>query len=85
MQTYASNLRPIAEDQKDGNNDRPLTPKEVCQLRGLLGALQLPSSQACSDAPASVSIRRGQLPTATAATAREVNTTLRYYKQNADV
>eukprot|EP00959_Pyramimonas_sp_CCMP1952_P165698 3463246-Pyramimonas_sp.AAC.1 len=71
MQPYASNLNPITIDQKDGNNDRLLTLKEIRQLRGLLGALQWPSSQACPRASASVIVHQGQLPTATAATARE--------------
>eukprot|EP00959_Pyramimonas_sp_CCMP1952_P248138 5187036-Pyramimonas_sp.AAC.1 len=85
MQSYASNLKPITVDQSDDNNDRPLTPKDIRQLRGLLGALQWPSSQVCPHTSASVSTHQGRLPTATVATARQVNNAQRFYKQNAGV
>ncbi|CAK0884931.1 unnamed protein product, partial [Prorocentrum cordatum] len=85
MATYAKNVKPITIDQKSSDNTRGLTIKEKRQLRGLLGALQWPSSQACPRLSASASIHRGQLPTATAGTAEEANKTLRFYKQSSDV
>ena len=85
MATYAKNLKPITIDQKSSDNARELTITEKRQLRGLLGVLQWPSSQACPHLSASVSIHQGQLPTATVATAKEANKTLRFYKQNSDV
>eukprot|EP00959_Pyramimonas_sp_CCMP1952_P037865 792614-Pyramimonas_sp.AAC.1 len=76
MATYAKNLKPITIDQKSSDNTRELTIKEKRQLRGLPGALQWPSSQACPHLSASVSIHQGQLPTATVGTAKEANKTL---------
>ena len=85
MATYAKGLKPITIDQKGSDNARELTLKEKRQLRGLLGALQWRSLQACPHLSASVSIHQGQLPTVTVGTAKEVNKTLRFYKQNSDV
>ncbi|CAK0823386.1 unnamed protein product, partial [Prorocentrum cordatum] len=85
MATYAKNLKPITIDQNSSDNTREFTIKEKRQLRGLLGALQWPSSQDCPHLSASVSIHQGQRLTATVGTAKEANKTLRFYKQHSDV
>eukprot|EP00959_Pyramimonas_sp_CCMP1952_P318243 6659482-Pyramimonas_sp.AAC.1 len=76
MASHAENLKPITIDQKSSNNTREPTIKEKRQLRGILGALQRPSSQARPHLSASVSIHQGQLPTAAVGTAKEANKTL---------
>eukprot|EP00959_Pyramimonas_sp_CCMP1952_P362843 7598360-Pyramimonas_sp.AAC.1 len=76
MATYAKNLKPITTDQKSSDNTMELTIKEKRQLRGLLGALQWPRSQACPRLSVSVSLRRGQLRAATVGAAKEANKTL---------
>jgi hypothetical protein len=52
---YLSKLKPITVDVKT-NSGRRATPAEVRQLRGLLGALQWPSTQGCPHLSCSVSM-----------------------------
>eukprot|EP00435_Cladocopium_sp_Y103_P035989 s155_g9.t1 len=63
----------------------PVTEGERTALRGLLGALQWPSTQTCPWLQVSVSMLAGAVSTATTATLLEANKTLRYAKQHADV
>ena len=85
MITYLKKLKPVTINQNLNGEERELDIKEKRQLRGLLGALQWPASQAGPHLQASVSIHQGQLPKATVACAKEVNRTLRYAKSNSDV
>ena len=86
MKTYLKKLAPITVN-KDRRNHSSVscTPKEVTQLRGLLGGLQWPAGQAMPHLQASVSLLQGQISRSTIGTINEVNRTLKFAKEYADV
>ena len=86
FETYAKKLKPMTANQKlPDDASRPLDKHEVRQLRGLVGALQWPASQACPHLQASVSYLQGDFPTPTIKTLQEANRVLRFFKSNVDV
>ena len=62
-----------------------VTEKERTALRGLLGALQWPSTQTAPHLQAHISLLAGEISKATVSTLEEANKALRYAKVNADV
>ena len=73
----------IPHDRQD--QELPVTERERTALRGLLGALQWPSTQTAPHLQAHVSLLAGEISTATTKTLEEANKTLRYAKANSDV
>lgn len=86
MSTYMKKLAPITV-----NSDRKThasvtcTPKEISQLRGLLGGLQWPAGQAMPHLQASVSLLQGQIPNATVETIQQANRCLKFAKEFSDI
>lgn len=80
---YFTKIKPIAIDAKRKNSELA-TQTEVSALRGVLGALQWPSTQTNSALGATVSLLSGDIINATAETLRDANKALRFPKQNND-
>ena len=62
-----------------------MTEKQRTMLRGIVGALQWPSTQSSPHVRAMTSMLAGQVSRATISTLREANKCLQYAKQNSDV
>ena len=84
-QNYFKKQKPITVVKERQNQDLPVTEGERSALRGLLGALQWPSTQTTPWLQAAVSMMAGNVTKATTNTLAEANKILRYTKQNEDV
>ena len=83
FEEYLRKIAPMTVDKKRGEG--PMTDKEVSRARGLIGALQWPAGQGCPPMCSSTSILAGELASREARVMNELNKTLRFGKQNADV
>ena len=81
---YVQKICPVTVAKGQGP-DAELTSREVTSMRGLVGALQWPSTQSSPHLQASVSLAAGQVNGARVEHLNELNKTLKFAKQNADV
>ena len=81
---YIKQQKPITI-ASDRQSTDPLTEKERTPLRGLLGALQWPSTQTAPHLQAHISLMAGQVSGGTVSTLEEANKALRFAKYNADI
>eukprot|EP00438_Fugacium_kawagutii_P019118 Skav204381 [mRNA] locus=scaffold4897:193896:199406:+ [translate_table: standard] len=80
---YFSKIKPITIDPKRKTSELA-TQKEISSLRGVLGALQWPSTQTNPALGATVSLLSGDITKATTETLKDANKALRFAKQNSD-
>eukprot|EP00435_Cladocopium_sp_Y103_P056576 s2481_g19.t1 len=78
---YLNKQKPISIPKERLRQNLPLSENERTALRGLLGALQWPSTQTTPWLQADVSLLAGSVSTATIQTLTEANKVLRYAKR----
>ena len=84
QEAYLGKVHPVTI-QKGAGPNTDLTAKEITQLRGLCGALQWPAVQSAPHLQASTSITSGMVNNGKVSTITELNRTLKFAKENADV
>eukprot|EP00435_Cladocopium_sp_Y103_P006856 s1452_g2.t1 len=84
QETYLGKVHPVPTQKGTGPNT-DLTSKEITQLRGLCGALQWPAVQSSPHLQATTSITSGMINNGKVSTITELNSGLKFAKQNADV
>ena len=84
FEDYLKKVMPVTIPRGRMPDDR-LLPGEVSKMRGLIGALQWPAGQGCPQLSASVSLLAGDVTKASIKSIQELNKTLRFAKQAADV
>ena len=82
---YLTKQKPITVPKERAGTELPVTEAERTQLRGLLGALQWPSTQSAPHLQAMVSMLSGDVTKATVKTLESANKALRFAKANSDV
>ena len=84
FEAYLKKVLPITIAKGRGK-DQPLAPQETSKARGLIGALQWPAGQACLQLNASTSIIAASINKGTVDLLHELNKTLRFAKNSADL
>ena len=84
-QKYLAKQKPISYAKERKGSDDDVTERERTALRGLVGALQWPSTQTSPHLQAMTSNLAGQISKAKTSTLDQANKALRYAKENADV
>ncbi|CAL1148549.1 unnamed protein product [Cladocopium goreaui] len=84
FEAYLKKVLPITIAKGRGK-DQPLAPQETSKARGLIGALQWPAGQACLQLNASTSIIAANINKGTVDLLHELNKTLRFAKNSADL
>ena len=82
---YLDKQKPISYAKERKGSDDEVTERERTALRGLIGALQWPSTQTSPHLQAMTSNLAGQISKATTSTLDQANKALRYAKENSDV
>ena len=83
-QEYFKKVKPIPLG-KDRSPEDEMTPKELSQLRGLLGSLQWPAVQSSPHIQCSTSLISGSMSAGLVKSIVDANKLLRFCKENADV
>ena len=83
-QEYLQKVKPIAL-AKDRSPENEMTPKELSQLRGLLGSLQWPAVQSSPHIQCSTSLISGAMSAGLVKSIVDANKLLRFCKENSDV
>ena len=84
-QKYLNKQKPITYPKERHGSDDLVTERERTSLRGLIGALQWPSTQTSPHLQALTSTLAGQITKAKTSTLDQANKALRYAKENSDV
>ena len=82
---YLGKQKPTSFPKERQQKTQPVTEGERTALRGLLGALQWPSTQTAPWLQAPISMLAGSVSSATTSTLLEAKKVLRYAKQHSDV
>ena len=73
------------EDLPNEHGEDPVSAQELSAARGLIGALQWPATQGMPILCASMSIQAGEIPKGTVKDLKELNKSLRFAKQHANL